>query len=454
MSQRDSTVVGMDPDDIAMLEAIARHVRRRQIDGFLAQGDRCGWCSHPIRLRGFVVAGLPGESKVIFSSSSQPDGVVLKACGSRSEIRCPSCAAIYRGDSRHLVRAGLEGGKGVDSGISLHPAVFLTLTAPGFGAVHAAREGSPCHAGDPRGRCPHGRRLACLGVHQLGDDVVGSPLCLDCYDHQGAVLQNAWTPELWRRTMIYTERQLAQELGRTLQDSRSVVRLSFCRVAEFQQRGVVHLHAIIRADAPDGSIPPVHAGQLARSCRHAAAVVAVAHAKGTASWGRQIEVQDLDQGDQRGRHVAIYIAKYATKTSSGDPRLDLVVRSFEDLERRHLPPHLHRMVATALELDADPVLSDLQLARYAHRLGFGGHFLSKSRRYSTTFGALRQARVEWRESRRPKQAQPVDRAVEGHWLAIGAGWANKGEALFAGYQQRQRAEERRDAELEWYTRSE
>ena len=129
-----------------MLEALARHGRRDEIHDFLAQGDRCGWCRHPIRLRGFVVSGPPGEQAVTFSSASLPDGVVLKACGSRSEIRCPSCAAVYRGDSRHLVRAGLEGGKGVDEAIALHPAVFLTLTAPGFGAVHTARAASPCHA--------------------------------------------------------------------------------------------------------------------------------------------------------------------------------------------------------------------------------------------------------------------------------------------------------------------
>ncbi len=104
----------------------------------------------PIRLRGFVVSGRPGEQAVTFSSASLPDGVVLKACGSRSEIRCPSCAAIYRGDSRHLVRAGLEGGKGVDEVIALHPAVFLTLTAPSFGSVHTASGVSPCHAW----RCP------------------------------------------------------------------------------------------------------------------------------------------------------------------------------------------------------------------------------------------------------------------------------------------------------------
>src|SRR5262249_47996064 len=36
------------------------------------------------------------------------------------------------------------------------------------------------------------------------------------------------------------------------------------------------------------------------------------------------------------------------------------------------------------------------LRRWAHMLGFGGHFLTKARRYSVTFTALRQARITYR----------------------------------------------------------
>jgi hypothetical protein len=169
----------MDPDDQAMLEALVRHGRRRQIDEFLAQGDRCGRCRCPIRLRGYAVSGRAGEETVTFSSATLPDGVVLKACGSRSEIRCPSCATIYRGDSRHLVRAGLEGGKGVDEAIALHPAVFLTLTTPGNGAVHIAKATARCHEGDFLACCSHGFSLACSISHRQQDELVGAPLCLD-----------------------------------------------------------------------------------------------------------------------------------------------------------------------------------------------------------------------------------------------------------------------------------
>jgi uncharacterized Zn-finger protein len=132
----------LNDDDMEMVRALGRHSSAHRMEDFLAQGLRCGWCAHPIRLKGFI---LDDTRRVVFSSHEFPDNVVLKACGSRSELRCPSCATLYRGDARHLVRAGLEGGKGVDGAVVSHPAVFLTLTAPSFGAVHRETRSSPCH---------------------------------------------------------------------------------------------------------------------------------------------------------------------------------------------------------------------------------------------------------------------------------------------------------------------
>ena len=133
-------------------------------------------------------------------------------------------------------------------------------------------------------------RTAPVGVLRIATgrttSLVGTPLCLDCYDYEGAVLQNAHTPELWRRTMIYTQRQLAAVLGRTQADADRAVRLSFCRVAEFQRRGVVHLHAVVRADGPDGSIPPVDAGAARpRLPTGGQAPSPLAHPKGTVHLG-------------------------------------------------------------------------------------------------------------------------------------------------------------------------
>ena len=41
-----------------------------------------------------------------------------------------------------------------------------------------------------------------------------------------------------------------------------------------------------------------------------------------------------------------------------------------------------------------------RLCKWAHMLGYGGHFLTKSRRYSVTFGQLRRARAEHRKHQR------------------------------------------------------
>jgi hypothetical protein len=264
---------------------------------------------------------------------------------------------------------------------------------------------------------------------------------------------NACTPELWRRTTIYLARQMAAALGVSQAVAARRMRVSFCRVAEFQRRGVVHLHAVVRADGPKDTPPAIGTEQLVAACLAAARSVSVPHTHGVARWGNEIDVQILGQGDERAAKVATYVSKYATKSSSDDPRLDGRIASFEDLEARNLPPHLHRMVGTVLELDTEAGLEHLHLARHAHCLGFGGHFLTKSRRYSTTFAALRGARAEWNEVRRHGGRLPEDLVTEGRWRAVGAGWANQGESLFAAHQQRQRAADRREAMLDWYTRS-
>ena len=54
------------------------------------------------------------------------------------------------------------------------------------------------------------------------------------------------------------------------------------------------------------------------------------------------------------------------------------------------------MIETAWQLGDLLQYDGLNLRRWAHMLGFRGHFLTKSRAYSVTFGALRQERRTWR----------------------------------------------------------
>jgi hypothetical protein len=74
---------------------------------------QAGYCHHPIRLAGRVEHAhlATGEVRTVYDSGREPDGVLLKACGTRRESRCPSCAATYRADAYHLLAAGLKGGK-------------------------------------------------------------------------------------------------------------------------------------------------------------------------------------------------------------------------------------------------------------------------------------------------------------------------------------------------------
>ena len=103
--------------------------------------------------------------------------------------------------------------------------------------------------------------------------------------------------------------------------------------------------------------------------------------------------------------------------------------------------HTGRLVAAAWTLgrhDAGPAWS--RLRPWAHMLGFGGHFATKSRAYSTTFGALRAARTTAMRRANATATRPEDLAPEdepdtilvvGTWTYAGAGWRTTADAALA-----------------------
>ncbi len=110
--------------------------------------------------------------------------------------------------------------------------------------------------------------VASCGVRHSDDDPrLGEPLCADCYDYAGSVLFNAMAPELWRRFTLALRRYLAKSAGLTQKEFRETLAVSFAKVAEYQRRGVVHFHAVIRFDGPDGPSTPRPAGQTSGSWR-------------------------------------------------------------------------------------------------------------------------------------------------------------------------------------------
>ncbi len=381
-----------------------------------------GYCQHPVRLLGGVdhVDTATGEAQTAFDSAGEPDGVLLKACGTRRAARCPPCAEVYRADAYQLLKAGLAGGKGVPETVAGHPRLFVTFTAPSFGAVHSSRvrrgRVQVCRPARAGARCPHGRPRRCGLRHVAGDPALGTPICLDCYDYARAVVWNALAPQLWRRTTIYLRRALARQAGLTVAQLHRELRVSYVKVAEYQARGAVHLHAIVRLDGPDPHTPPptwASAELLDAALRQAAAKVAVACPLDgpPIRWGKQLDLRPITEGtgELSARQVAGYLAKYATKATEGlGAALDQPITSAAELERLPLPEHAARLVRACWTLGAHPATASLGLRRWAHMLGYGGHCLTKSRHYATTMRALRAARRAFTARRHHGPAVQLD----------------------------------------------
>jgi hypothetical protein len=382
-----------------------------------------GYCQRPVRLAGGIdhVDTTSGAATTVFDTDSQPDRVLLKACGTRRAARCPPCAEVYRADAYQLLRAGLAGGKGIPETVSGHPRVFVTFTAPSFGPVHSSRirrgRVQVCRPARADARCPHGRPRRCPVRHLASDPALGTPICPDCYDYQRAVVWNALVPQLWRRTTIYLRRALARQAGLIAADAGRQVRLGYAKVAEYQKRGTIHLHVIIRLDGPDPHTPPppwASVELLAAALRQTAAQVGLACPLGgpPVRWGDQLDLRPIPAGpgDRSAGEIAGYVAKYATKATEGlGAALDQPVTSAAQLERLALPEHVARLVRACWTLGRQPATAALGLRRWAHMLGYGGHCLTKSHHYATTFRALRAARRAWVARRRHGPGVSLDR---------------------------------------------
>jgi hypothetical protein len=421
-----------------------------------------GYCCRPLRMRGrtWQVDRESREEREVYSTEGEPDNALLLPCGSRRASECPSCSSRWQNDGFQVVVAGLRGGKGVPETVISHPKVFVTLTAPSFGAVHAHRtKGNrvlPCRPREAPGRCPHGRPLGCSVRHRRGDPRVGQPLCAECFEHEALVVWNAYAPALFKRTMTYLSRELAREAGMSQRAFKTVVRVECCKVAEYQSRGAVHFHAVIRLDAAGKGVAPppgrftvemleraVHA---VRERARLASPEMEAQGKGPRiCWGREISVRPILEtgaGEMTAEAVAGYTAKYAVKFSEGLGLPRRRIESAEEIGRLDASPHIRRLVAAAWDLGWEPRFKSLKLLEHAHGLGFGGHFMTKSRVYSTTMGALRAARRRFARSRAAGEGgmlldawgRPEDDGLaekRATWFYLGWGYQSTGEAWLA-----------------------
>jgi hypothetical protein len=444
---------GIDPTDV-----VVQMVRRAASPGFESwwkKAENVGFCANPIHL----------SSTDSFGRQHQ----VWTRCNNRRAVACPSCSDLYARDTWQLVHAGLHGGHhDMPATVAEHPKVFVTLTAPSFGAVHTIRaDNHRGHAGrchDPARsgyrRCLHGKPLWCSDIHDDDHAALGHPLCEDCYDYTGHVLFAWHAPELWRRFTINLRRLLDSHL-RAIGEPAKSVRLNYVKVAEMQRRAIPHFHAVIRLDAPPvpgepptspvSSITSTDLAVLVQRAAHGVTLTVAdpdnpddGHGR-VLRFGAQTDTQPLQpargsesaEGTPRrsGRSVAAYLAKYVTKSVA---EFGVGIRRMSPLAVAELDvtAHVRAILTTITGLAAHRAYQEMD--RWLHTLGYRGHITTKSRLFSTTMGALRAYRATWTRQQHADQGataadgerrspEPASNAVE--WEFDRAGLCGLGERV-------------------------
>ncbi|MFH8702506.1 replication initiator [Streptomyces rubrogriseus] len=419
-ADRDALRIAQDPD----------------FPRWLQQITATGGCAHPVHLSGHTTTldGATGEILHHYDTRNEPGERLLVRCRNRRATICPACSRLHAGDTFHLVRAGLTGGKNIPTTVRTRPRLFVTLTAPSFGPVH--RAGTTCRPRRDGGACEHGRPLGCHSVHAPADPLVGQPVCPDCYDYTGHVLWHAHASKLWDRFVIDVRRRLASSAGIVQSRLARHARLSFARIAEYQKRAAVHVHAVIRLDGPDGPAdePPPWGtpDRLTRAVHASAQRVTVRTSYSPAvgeldlAWGVQTDVRALHADGPDDDAVAAYVAKYVTKgTDETGAGTDHKVTTRDDIDTAPVNRHVRTLMHTCWRLGALPEYAPLRLRTWAHTLGYRGHILTKSRAYSTTYAALRAERAH-----HLGHTDTPDAITDAHWRYVGSGHT-PGAALIA-----------------------
>lgn len=289
-------------------------------------------------------------------------------CGSRVKSKCPSCAELYRGDWAAIARSGI-----FDGPVERFKFYLLTLTAPSFGRVHRV----------PRA-LERVQRCGCGELHTPSDAALrGVPLDMHSYDYAGQVAWNRDSGVLWDRT---------RKRLRDRWDS-----LEYFLVREWQDRGVLHLHLLVRIaghEAPD-------AAALRDDARSA---VAASKIDGSiVEWGEQARC-DAFRADGDGARTIWYLSK----------ALNYVLK---DVARHGMGggnqawAHLASLELAARWIRCSPDCDPVDCRGLVHsRFGSRSHVVSASRRTKTRTGwsftgltrtLQRQLRKQWFDAHAP-----------------------------------------------------
>jgi hypothetical protein len=334
-----------------------------------------GACLKPVQLLGTPVNdnGEPqtGRERVFYTS-----------CGDRRHSRCPSCSRTYQGDAWHVIASGMKSAPG-------KPLTFITLTAPGMALPHL----KSCQHHIP-GACN------CKKFHAPGDPILGVPLQEGRFDYKRAAAWNAASPLLYEDFM--------RRLRKARKAAQLDPRVAFCRTNEFHQRGLLHMHIVMR-NAGDHEL-------IAQAINEARVVVdGVEHRFGKRpdldedgnrpKGGSTVEL--VTAGDQS--KLVNYFSKYLVKSIAlevaASPKrakhLALLRDEAAKLARRRRPVCWWQIKNPDRHCPCgDCHQARLYRRRSAEGFGFAGHVFSKSSanglKWGITMGECRSARRSYR----------------------------------------------------------
>ncbi|MFJ8022839.1 replication initiator [Streptomyces sp. NPDC096311] len=200
-------------------------------------------------------------------------------------------------------------------------------------------------------------------------------------------------------------------------------------------------------DGPDGpaSTLPVWAtsGLLLEAVTQAAASSFVtppdsgAYGIERLAWGAQFDARPIhslsDSDALSDEAVAGYVAKYVSKgaaeTGAG---LDYRITTPDDIRAAAVSNHTRALMGACWRLGGLVELGHLRLRTWAHSLGYRGHILTKSRRYSTTYAALRADRADHLRASAGTTVDDPDTVTESAWHYVGSGHTPGAAQLAAG----------------------
>jgi hypothetical protein len=306
-------------------------------------------------------------------------------CGSRLVSKCPSCAELYRGDWAAIARSGI-----FDGPVENFRFYLLTLTAPSFGRVHRV----------PRSMGKRAKRCGCGAQHGVCDTALrGVPLDPARYDYAGQVAWNRDAGLLWDRTR------------RRLRDRWDSA--EFFLVREWQDRGVLHLHVLVRISRTESPGPKL-LGQAARTATAASKI-----GGSVVEWGDQVDAA-VFRADGNGARTIWYLSKALNYVMKDATRAALGERGGPEAWF-----HLVELQRAARVLRCSPNCVPSECGGRVHdRYGSRSHVVSASRRTRHRTGwsftgltrtVQRRLRLEWilardagsseRTSRTPGESQ-------------------------------------------------